>query len=164
MTRPERVSIIQELEKERGNTYIITYITSTRRHAEVPMATDSIRFFHDHLAKIPNRKNATVDLFIHSNGGDGTVPWRLVNLIREYCSVFNVLVPHNAFSAATLTALGADSIIMHPMGVLGPTDPMVGNQFNPKDPESKRPLGINVEDVSAYIELLKDDVGIRHER
>ena len=127
------------------------------------MATDSIRFFHDHLSKIPDANNATVDLFIHSNGGDGTVPWRLVNLIREYCKTFNVLVPHNAFSAATLTALGADSIVMHPMGVLGPTDPMVGNQFNPKDPETKHSLGINVEDVSAYIDLIKDDVGITHE-
>jgi len=142
---------------------LLSYITSTRRHAEVPMATDAIRFFHDHLSKITAPKETTIDLFIHSNGGDGTVPWRLVNLIREYCSNFNVLVPHNAYSAATLTALGADSIIMHPMGVLGPTDPMVGNQFNPKDPETKKIVGINVEDVSAYIELLKDDVGIRHE-
>lgn len=88
---------------------------------------------------------------------------RLVNLIRECCKTFNVLVPNHAFSAATLTALGADSIVMHPMGVLGPTDPMVGNQFNPKDPDTKQQLGISVEDVTAYIELLKDDVGIRHE-
>lgn len=142
---------------------MITYITSTRRGLEVPMAMDSIRFFFNHLSRIENPKNTTIDLFIHSNGGDGTVPWRLVNLIRECCRSFNVLVPNRAFSAATLTALGADSILMHPMGVLGPTDPVVGNPFNPKDPETKKRLGISVEDVTAYIELLKDDVGIRHE-
>lgn len=163
MAKKDRVSIIEELEKERGGTFIITYVTSTRAGFEVPMAMDSIRFFYNHLSKISEPEKTTIDLFIHSNGGDGTVPWRLVNLIREYCKVFNVLVPNHAFSAATLTALGADSTVMHPMGVLGPTDPMVANEYNPKDPDTKRQLGISVEDVTAYIELLKDDVGIRHE-
>lgn len=142
---------------------MISYITSTRRGFEVRMAMDCIRLFFNHLSKIEDPKKTTIDLFIHSNGGDGTVPWRLVNLIRESCRSFNVLVPNRAFSAATLTALGADSILMHPMGVLGPTDPVVGNPFNPKDPVTKNRLGISVEDVAAYIELLKDDVGIRHE-
>lgn len=163
MAKTDRIAKIEELEKERGNTFVITYVTSTRAGFEVPMAMDSIRHFYDHLENITEPEKTTVDLFIHSNGGDGTVPWRLVNLIREHCSVFNVLVPNHAFSAATLTALGADKIVMHPMGALGPTDPMVGNDYNPKDPDTKRQLGISVEDVTAYIELLKDEVGIRHE-
>ena len=163
MTKEERINLIKELEKARGNTFIITYVTSTRSGFEVPMAMDSIRFFYDHLANVADPKATTIDLFIHSNGGDGTVPWRLVNLIRERCKTFNLLVPNHAVSAATLTALGADTVVMHPMGVLGPTDPMVSNEFNPKDPDTKRQLGISVEDVSAYIDLLKDDVGIRHE-
>jgi hypothetical protein len=75
-----------------------------------------------------------------------------------------VLVPHRAFSAATLTALGADSIVMHPMGMLGPTDPTVANPFNPRDPaQPDRPIGISVEDVTAYIALIKEDAGIQHE-
>lgn len=163
MTKEDRIAKIKELEKERGGTFVITYVTSTRFGFEVPMAMDSIRHFHNHLEKISEPEKTTIDLFIHSNGGDGTVPWRLVNLIREHCKMFNVLVPNHAFSAATLTALGADKIVMHPMGVLGPTDPMVTNDYNPKDPDTKRQLGISVEDVAAYIELLKDDVGIRHE-
>jgi len=163
MTKQSRTLIIKKLEKARGKTFVITYVTSTRQGFEVPMAMDSIRLFFNHLSRIENPKKTTIDLFIHSNGGDGTVPWRLVNLIRECCRSFNVLVPNRAFSAATLTALGADSILMHPMGVLGPTDPMVSNLFNPRDSESKKPLGISVEDVTAYIELLRDDVGIRHE-
>lgn len=163
LTKRTRVGIIKKIEKARGDTFLISYVTSTRHGFEVPMAMDSIRFFFNHLSKVKAPKKTTIDLFIHSNGGDGTVPWRLINLIRECCKSFNVLVPNRAFSAATLTALGADNILMHPMGVLGPTDPMVSNLFNPKDPETKKPLGISVEDVAAYIELLKDDVGIRHE-
>jgi hypothetical protein len=74
-----------------------------------------------------------------------------------------VLVPHRAFSAATLTALGAHEIVMHPMGMLGPTDPTVINPFNPDDPRSGNKVGISVEDVSAFIALIKEDVGLPHE-
>ena len=163
MAKDDRINLIKQLQKARGDTFIVTYITSTRHGFEVQMAMDSIRLFYNHLLKIDKPEETTVELFIHSNGGDGTVPWRLVNLIRENCKTFNVIVPNHAFSAATLTALGADKIVMHPMGALGPTDPVVGNQFNPKDPDTKEQLGISVEDVMAYVDLLKEDVEIRHE-
>jgi hypothetical protein len=162
LAKEDRIQLIKQLQEARGNSFIITYITSTRPGFELPMAMDTIRLFYEHLLKINNPKQ-TIELFIHSNGGDGTVPWRLVNLLRENCNTFNVIVPNHAFSAATLTALGADKIIMHPMGALGPTDPKVTNEYNPKDPDSKQQLGISVEDVTAFIDLLRDDVGIRHE-
>ena len=74
-----------------------------------------------------------------------------------------MLVPHRAFSAATLAALGADQIVMHPMGMLGPIDPTVTTPFNPIDPQTGQRLGVSVEDVAAYNALVKDDVGIHHE-
>jgi len=50
------------------------------------------------------------------------------------------------------------------MGMLGPTDATVANAFNPGDPTNpQRKLGISVEDVTAYIQLIKDDAGIQHE-
>jgi hypothetical protein len=105
-----------------------------------------------------------VDLFIHSNGGSGTAPWRIVSLIRQYTKNFAVLVPHHAFSAATLIALGADEIVMHKMGCLGPIDPSVANIFNPSHPTSPGQLApISVEDVTAYFKLVKEEIGIRHE-
>lgn len=165
--RDSRVELIREIEKQR-NSRLITYVTNTRLGLEVHMAQDVVRYIFDLLVKFRSenkgKKCKQIDLFIHSNGGDGTVPWRLVTLIREFCERFTVLVPYRAFSAATLTALGADEIVMHPMGMLGPTDATVANQFNPPDPT--RPgqrLGISVEDVTAYIQLVKDDVGIQHE-
>jgi len=133
---------------------------------EVQMAMDTVRHVYDHLEEISQKNNGDkvkIDLFIHSNGGDGTVPWRLVTLIREYAAHFSVLVPYRAFSAATLTALGADSIVMHPMGMLGPTDATVTNQFNPLDPRTQQSMGISVEDVTAYLALVKEDAGIQHE-
>ncbi len=128
------------------------------------MAMDSIRLIYEHLRRAEPKSWGNIDLFLYSNGGDGTVPWRLVTLIREKAKRFSVLVPFRAFSAATLTALGADSVVMHPMGTLGPTDPTVTNQFNPIDPTNpQKRIGISVEDVTAYIALIKDDANIRHD-
>jgi ClpP class serine protease len=122
------------------------------------MAMDSVRRIYEHLlqaTKANGRKKLDkIDLFLHSNGGDGTVPWRLVTLIREYTDNFSVLVPHRAFSAATLTALGANHIVMHPMAMLGPTDPTVTNPFNPIDPTNPaQRIGISSEDVTALLLL-----------
>lgn len=165
MAKAERVAIIEKLQRERGDTHLISYITSTRSNLEVEMAMDAVRFIYEHLLLIKKPKeDVKVDLFIHSNGGDGTVPWRLVTLIREFATTLSVLVPYKAFSAATLTALGAHKIVMHPMGMLGPTDPTVANRFNPPDPNNPNALlGISVEDVTAYIALVKEDAGIQHE-
>jgi hypothetical protein len=163
--RDERRELIEQLEAARDGRTVLAYVTSTRNNLESQMAVDVIPVIYRHLEALTTSPAETrIDLFIHSNGGDGIVPWRLVTLLREFCREFNVLVPHRAFSAATLTALGADCVVMHPMGMLGPTDPTVANRFNPPDPQNpKQLLGISVEDVSSYISLVKHDVGIHHE-
>ncbi len=90
------------------------------------------------------------------------MPWRLVALFREYTSRICVLIPYRAYSAASLLALGADEIVMHPFAELGPIDPTVSNDYNPISPQGQR-LGISVEDVKAYIHFVKTTVGITHE-
>ena len=79
------------------------------------MAPDVIPVIYRHLlAMNTDPKKDTIDL-LHSFEWRrlGIVPWRLVTNVREFCKSFNVLVPHLAYSAATLTALGADQVIMH---------------------------------------------------
>lgn len=163
--RERRIDLISQIEAHR-KSQVIAYLTNTRPGLEVHMAQDVIRFVFELLVKFRDanggKKVDQIDLFIHSNGGDSTVPWRLVTLIREFCKKFTVLVPYRAFSAATLTALGADEIVMHPMGTLGPTDATVTTPFNPSQHNGK-PIGISGEDVAAYFQLVTDDVGIQHE-
>jgi hypothetical protein len=143
---------------------VIVYITSTRSGYEIPIADDAFRLIYEHLELGQEQAKKGVDLFIHSNGGSGTVPWRIVSLIRQYTGNLAVLVPHRAFSAATLIALGADEIVMHKMGCLGPIDPSVTNIFNPPNPVNPGQLSpISVEDVTAFFRLVKDEVGITHE-
>ena len=164
MARNERVEALKKLESERGGRLVISYITSTRTNFEIQIGDDVLPLFHEHLEAATTKAKKGVDLFIHSNGGSGTVPWRLVSLIREYTKDFAVLVPHRAFSAATLIALGANDIVMHRMGCLGPIDPSVANQFNPPNPQNPGlPIPISVEDVTAYFKLVKEEIGINHE-
>lgn len=109
--RAKRLELITALEAARKGRTVITYLTSTRSNLETQMAMDAMPVIYRHLQALSTPKDETrIDLFLHSNGGDGTVPWRLVTLIRDFCGEFNVLVPHRAFSAATLTALGADQV------------------------------------------------------
>ena len=164
-TAQQRRDKIVALQSARGQRLVISYITSTRQRFEMQISDDILPHLYRHLEL--GRDQAAqygVDLFLHSNGGSGTAPWRIVNLIREYTKNFAVLVPNHAFSAGTLIAMGADSIVMHKMGCLGPIDPSVANVFNPMNPLSPGQLApISVEDVSAYFKLVKESVGITHE-
>lgn len=164
MPRQVRQKLLDQIQAERKDRLVIAYITSTRPGAETLIADDAFRLLYDHLQRNESRAKNGVDLFLHSNGGSGTVPWRIVSLIRQYADNFAVLVPHHAFSAATLIALGADEIVMHRMGVLGPIDPSVANIFNPPNPQSPGQLApISVEDVTAFFRLVREEAEINHE-
>jgi len=129
------------------------------------MSQDSVRVFLDHLLRLRpagGAKLAAIDVFVVSNGGDGTVAWQLITYLREFAEKISVLVPYRAYSAATLLALGADEIVMGPFGQLGPVDPKVQNEFNP-DAGNGQKLSISVEDVKSYIHFIKTTVGISHE-
>ena len=164
MPRADRVPLIEAIQEVRGGRLAISYITSTRAGHDIQIADDTVPLIFEHLEASHDLAKNGVDLFIHSNGGSGTVPWRIVSLIRQYTQKFSVLVPHRAFSAATLIALGADEIVMHRMGCLGPIDPSVANAFNPQNPQNPgQVVAISVEDVTAFFKLVKDEVGITHE-
>ena len=164
MPHADRIPLIEAIQQARKDRLVVTYITSTRAGHEIQIADDAVPLIFEHLEANRDLAENGVDLFIHSNGGSGTVPWRVVSLIRQYTENFAVLVPHHAFSAATLIALGADEIVMHKMGCLGPIDPSVANAFNPQNPQNPgQSVPISVEDVSAFFKLVKDEVGITHE-
>lgn len=162
MTYVERIPLIAEIERLR-NSKVICYLTSIQQNGVAQMSDDAIREIFDHLLLMPARPVPLLDIFLCSNGGSGTVPWRLVSLFREFAEKVAVLIPYKAYSAATMLALGADEIVMGPFGEMGPIDPSVANEFNPVDPNTKQKIAISVEDVVAYVGFIKETVGIRHE-
>ena len=82
MLRDTRRTLIQKLQTARDNRLMIAYITSTRPNHEIQIADDAFRIIYEHLSGAKELAKNGVDLFIHSNGGSGTVPWRIASLIR----------------------------------------------------------------------------------
>jgi len=163
MAFADRLPLIKKLEDLRQSK-VLCYLTSLRPGAPGQMADDAIRELLDQLLALPVKPVERLDLFLCSNGGDSVLPWRLVPIFRQYAKSFAVLVPYHAYSAATILALGANEIVMHPFGVLGPIDPTVTNEFNPRiPPDSGEIIGISVENVKAYVNFVKQTVGITHE-
>ena len=136
---------------------VITYVTSDRQNLDCPIEENDLRELYEHIRRVPGGKK--IDLFLYSLGGDATVGWALANLIKEHTDKFDVLVPFKCFSCATSISLGANKIIMHKAGILGPVDPFVANDFNPKVDNVTKP--ISVEDVGGYLDLIRDKFDIK---
>lgn len=66
-----------------------------------------------------------VDVLLHSPGGRPDATERLVELLRNHFKKVDFLIPHSAYSAATMLALSGDNIILHPSAALGPIDPQI---------------------------------------
>jgi len=152
----ERKEIYKKIEEMRGHS-LITYVTSQRRNATGAMAADVIQQFTKQLLEIPS-ETKEVDFLIVSNGGDPTVAWRVISLLREKFDRIYALLPYEAFSAATLLALGADEIIMHPFSNLGPVDPQLGYQK-----KSGEKVSFGAEDLRHFMEFVREDVGIKED-
>jgi len=157
LTQETRLRLIKEIEDVTSGKLLV-YITGDRRGLETKIASDVFPFAQAHLMRMGKQKR--IDLFLYSTGGLTMAGFGLVNLIREFCDSFGVIVPFKAHSAATLIALGADEIVMTSMGQLSPIDPSVTTPFGPQiqipgQVGVAQSLPVNVEDVTSYLELAK---------
>lgn len=158
----DRIALYRQLEELRERPLIV-YVTSARQNCGGSIASDAVSELLLQLDALPaNTKR--LDLLLVSHGGDPTVAWRIVSLIRERVSHFAVLVPQAAYSAATLIALGADEIVMHPHGNLGPTDPQIQLPRKGKKDEPSETVRFGSEDLTAFLRFAKEDVGLTDQR
>jgi hypothetical protein len=148
----ERINRYRAIEQYRKRPLIV-YATSTRPGVVAQMAPDAVREFIDQLDAIKDAKR--IDILLHSTGGDGLTAWKLMSILRERFDEVSVLVPYMAFSAATLFALGADEIVMHPHASLGPIDP----QISIAQPDGKV-RQFAYEDVGAFLRFLTSEVKV----
>lgn len=159
MGRKERLELIGKIQKTRGSTLLV-YFTGDRHPFGSQMAEDAVIPLYEHLLALANAtpESKQLDLFLYSRGGNVSVPWRVVTMIREFCEEFCVLIPYKAHSAATMVALGADRIVMGKKAELSPIDPtlrraVIGEATIP-------PPEISVEDVSSYIAFMRERANI----
>lgn len=155
MALPKSSSLIRKIQKARGSS-LISYITSDRQPGNLlstKIASDVIDLFYEHLKGIGKVKR--ISLFLNSSGGSLDTPWPLVNLIREFCDYFEVIVPRYARSAATLISLGANKIVMTPLSQLSPIDPE-GSFDGGK-------VRIEVENISGFLDFAMEKVGLNEQ-
>src|SRR5664279_4908120 len=147
--RRKRYQAIEDFRKRP----LIVYATSTRLGIGGQMSGDAVREFMDQIDAVSVEKR--VDILIHSTGGDALAAWKLMSMFREKFDEVAVLVPYMAFSAATIFALGADEIVMHPHASLGPIDPQI--KMKQSDGTLRH---FAYEDVGAFLRFLTSDVKV----
>lgn len=158
MSIATRLPLYRDIESIRGCP-LIAYVTSTRPNAQGSMATDVIPEILDQLLALPSDCKQ-VDLLVVSLGGDPTVAWRIMTLLRDRVKKVGVLVPQAAFSAATLLALGADEIVMHPCGNLGPVDPQIRVMRKTDGKTPPEVITFGSEDLAGFLNFVRHNVGL----
>jgi ATP-dependent protease ClpP protease subunit len=113
--------------------------------------------FTDLIQSVDSKK---VDVLLHSPGGQADATERIVRILRNKFDEVNFLIPHSAYSAATMLALSGNNIILHPSAVLGPIDPQINGVparsiKNGFDKVKKKIAEDGPESLPAYIPLIE---------
>lgn len=121
-----RKACYDEIEKLRGRPLVV-YATKflDALPPGVPNQIDltDVDGFTDLINSVGD---GSVDVLLHSPGGRPDATERIVEILRGKFKEVHFLVPHSAYSAATMLALSGNSIVLHPSATLGPIDPQVG--------------------------------------
>jgi hypothetical protein len=101
-----------------------------------------------------------IALLVKSDGGSGMASLRLVHLLRQYAKKLTVIAPLNCASAATMLALGADTIQMGPLSYLTAVDTSLEHDLSPLD-HTNQLVPVSNDEVDRVIRLWKETVGRR---
>lgn len=137
--------IIRDLNKKLGGT-LVTYFNNPRGS----VCHDDVLALFELLEKIGRQK--TIYLFIKSSGGNGQASLRIVNLLRQYCDEVVAVIPLECASAATMVALGANSIQMGPMAYLTPVDTSLTHALSPIDRDNDR-VSVSLDELTRVVRL-----------
>jgi len=97
-------------------------------------------------------------LFVKSDGGSGMAALRLVHLLRHFAKRLTLVAPLNCASAATMLALGADTILMGPQSFLTAVDTSLEHDLSPLD-HTNQLVSVSNDEVDRVIRLWKEHAG-----
>jgi hypothetical protein len=159
----DRLEKYQKLEESR-NSKLLVYITGDRPGLETQIHPEVLDCFVQHLDRFGVVQK--ISLYIYSRGGETLAAWSIANLIRQFCTDFEVIIPSKAHSAATLICLASNRIIMTKQATIGPIDPSINTPLNPKieggPPQARS--SVSVEAIKGFFELAKNELGIKNGR
>lgn len=163
--RSERLSLISDIEHD-FDTKVLVLVTGDRQGMETRIAGDAFLPIFSKLSEIGLQES--ISLFLYSVGGLTMDAFGLVNLIREFCDSFRIIVPFRAMSAATLMCLGANKIVMTRLSQLGPVDPSIESPLGPQVQLPQQPgvaqiVPVNVEDAVSFLDFAKREANLKQD-
>lgn len=121
-----RKSCYGEIEEYRGRpllVYATKFLDSLPQGVPNFIDLSDVDGFTDLINSL--KDYTSVDIILHSPGVRPDATERIVGILRNKFDEINFLIPHSAYSAATMLALSGDQIILHPSATLGPIDPQI---------------------------------------
>ncbi|MFC1642945.1 hypothetical protein ACFL5O_09735 [Myxococcota bacterium] len=121
--------LIHRLERQLGTAFLTYWMSPSGS-----VCDSDVIALYEHCRRL---KGQPVALFIKSHGGSGQASLRIINLLRQHANRLNALVPLECASAATMIALGADSIRMGPLAFLTAIDTSLRHELSPTDVDNE---------------------------
>lgn len=119
--KDKRSNLIEQLE-QKLNGNVITYI-SNLIDPFCLIEHQDIELLMDLIGSLDRKDN--LYLILSSTGGDINAAEKIIQLCRDFCESFYVIIPMLAKSAATIISLGSDIILMGSCSELGPIDAQI---------------------------------------
>lgn len=129
-----RRKYLAQLHKVTGRAVILYASAFTEKQLPPEAISITLRDQQGFMEAISGTSERELDLVLHNPGGSAEAAEAIVNYLRTRFTNIRVFVPLAAMSAATMIALGADTIVMGKHSQLGPIDP----QFTIYTPEGPR--------------------------
>ena len=143
-------SLVGRIQKRLDGTFL-TYWTSTSGS----VCDNDVMAMHDILEATGRRDKLT--LLVKSDGGSGMASLRMIHLLRKYTKRLTVVAPLNCASAATMLALGADTIVMGPLSYLTAVDTSLEHDLSPLD-HTNNLVPVSNDEVDRVIRLWRETV------
>jgi hypothetical protein len=140
--------------QKRVDGVFITYWTSTSGS----VCDNDVMALHDVLRTLGPKPHLV--LLVKSDGGSGMAALRMVHLLRRFARRLTVMAPLNAASAATMLALGADTIHMGPLSYLTAVDTSLEHDLSPLD-HTNNLVPVSNDEVDRIIRLWRESLGRR---
>jgi hypothetical protein len=138
--------------QRRVDGMFLSYWTSTSGS----VCDNDVMALHDILQGAGPQKRLV--LFVKSDGGSGMAALRMVHLLRRYTRRLTVVAPLNCASAATMLALGADTIAMGPLSYLTAVDTSLEHDLSPLD-HTNNLVAVSHDEVERVIRLWRGSAG-----
>jgi hypothetical protein len=152
---PERFSkrqeLLRQIEAHTGRPLVV--YAANMRVPNIPNSIDTsdITPFSELTRMI---KGDSLDVLLHSPGGLAEAAERIVYLLRSRFKSVRFVIPHSAFSAATMLATSADCLVLDDTSALGPIDP----QIVIRDPQTGQQMAVPTQAIMDGFRNAKDAV------